>query len=469
MTVALDAAREALREERAWLVGGAVRDRLMGRPIDDIDLVLDGDVKHAARHLAVQAGGAAFALSDEFGAWRVVVPATTERSWQVDLSPLHGGSIEADLGLRDFTANAIAEPLAGGALIDPHDGAGDIARQRLRMVSERAFDEDPLRVLRLARFACELGLNPDPVTVTAAHARAARLQEVAGERIFAELRRIVSAAEALDGLELMDDLGATAAVLPELGALHGVGQNRFHHLDVHDHTLGVLQAVIDLQRDPAPLTGPAAAAEVSELLAQPFADGLTRGGALRFGALLHDIAKPQTQVRDEDGTVRGFPRHDVQGADVSREILTRLRTSEKLKAHVGGLARHHLKAGFLVHHRPLTARMVHEYVVSTGAVAVDVTLLSLADRVATRGDNAGPAIAAHLEVAQELLGATLRHEAEGNPEPLVRGDELARELGITPGPQLGPLLAEIAAARYAGEISTREEAIAHAKAWQADR
>jgi putative nucleotidyltransferase with HDIG domain len=392
-----------------------------------------------------------------------------ERAWQIDLSPLQEGSIVADLGLRDFTVNAIAEPLLGGELIDPHGGAGDVEARRLRMVSATAFDEDPLRVLRLARFACELGLQPDRETVAQAAERAPRLAEVAAERVFVELRRVIVAPAALDGIELMDQLGVTAAILPELATLRGVRQNRFHHLDVLDHTLAVLQAVIDVAADPEPLVGAEHAGAIAALLSQPFADELDRGGALRFGALLHDIAKPQTQALNADGTVLGFPGHDALGADVTREILTRLRASEKLRAHVAALTRHHLHAGFLVHRQPLTRRQIHDYLERCGPVAVDVTLLSLADRVATRGDNAGPAIENHLAVGRLLLAAALEREEHGPPPPLLRGDDLAQELGIAHGPQLGELVRELAAAQYAGEVQTRDDAIAHARAWLADR
>jgi putative nucleotidyltransferase with HDIG domain len=256
-------------------------------------------------------------------------------------------------------------------------------------------------------------------------------------------------------------------ILPEVAALRGVEQNRFHHLDVLDHTLAVLQAVIDLHADPEPLVGAEHAAAIAALLAQPFADELDRGGALRLGALLHDIAKPQTQRVHDDGTVLGFPGHDTLGADVARDVLTRLRGSEKLRAHVAGLTRHHLHAGFLVHHQPLTRRKIHEYLEACGPVAVDVTLLSLADRVATRGDNAGPAIEGHLGVGRVLLGAALEREAHGPPPALLRGDELAAELGIAHGPQLGELVRELAAAQYAGEVATRDEALAYARKWLA--
>src|SRR5947208_3426343 len=162
MSAALDITREALREERAWLVGGAVRDRLLGREVQDLDIVIAGDVRAAARHLALTAGGPAFELSDAFGAWRVMEAAKTH---------------------------------------------------------------------------------------------APGIASVAQERVFAELRRMVVADAALRGLALMDDLALTPVVLPELHVQRGVEQTPYHHRDVHGHTLEVMQAVIDLERDPGAVLG----------------------------------------------------------------------------------------------------------------------------------------------------------------------------------------------------------------------
>ncbi len=460
MSEALDVARSALREERAWVVGGAVRDRLLGRPVQDVDVVLEGDVRAAARRLGTEAGGPAFELSDAFGAWRVLGPG---RGWQIDITPLQGESIEADLLKRDFTVNAIAEPLEGGQLLDPHDGVADLEARRLKMVDESAFDADPLRVLRLARFACELGLEPEPDTVAAARARAGRIEDVAAERVFLELRRTVGADDVLSGLVLMDELGLTEHVLPEVRALRGVEQNRYHHLDVHDHTLAVLQEVVELQRDPAPAVGEELAAGVRDVLAEPLADELTRGVALRFGALLHDVAKPATQAVGPDGAVWGFPGHADLGAEVARDVLERLRASERLRAHVAALARHHLRPGYLVHEAPLDRRAIHRYLVATGAVAVDVTLLSIADRLATRGRKADESIGPHLEVARTLLRAALEWHAGGPAPPLIRGDDLALALGIEAGPELGRLLAALAEAQYADAVATRDEAVEYAR------
>ncbi len=468
MSAGVDVARAALASTRAWIVGGAVRDQLLGRPTTDVDVVVDGDPGKAARAVAHAAQRAAcFSLSEDFGSWRVVA---REGAWQVDVEPLRGESIEADLAMRDFTVNAIAEPIAGGAQIDPLGGAADLRAGRLRMAAPAAFAQDPLRVLRLVRLAVELALEPDEETLRHAGAHAGGLTRVSSERVFVELRRIIAAREVRRGLHLMSGLGATAVVLPELEALRGVEQNRFHHLDVYGHTLEVLDRVVELTGQPRDWSPELAggvggmAAALETLLAEPLADELTRGDALRWGALLHDAAKPLTrEVRAEDGRVT-FIGHDVRGAELARAVLARLRASERLRSHVAALVRHHLRAGFLVHQpQPLARRTVFDYMRTCSPVEVDVTLLSIADRLATRGDRAQQSIEAHVTLARALLGDALRWRAEGPPAPLLRGDELAAQLGIATGPRVGQLLEELAAAQYAGELASPEEALEHAR------
>ncbi len=378
----------------------------------------------------------------------------------MDLLPLNGATIEEDLGRRDLTINAIAAPLGHHGYVDPFGGLEDLRSGRLRAVSPVAFERDPLRTLRLARLACELGFEADPGTLGLAGAAAGRLPEVAPERVFSELRRVVCAPAVLAGLALMDRIGVTDAILPELSALRGVKQSRFHHLDVSDHTRSVLAEVIALERDPERVAG-ADGPALQRLMATPLANELTRGQALRFGALLHDIAKPQTRAVTPQGRVT-FMGHDAAGARLASDILGRLRASERLRDHVAALTRHHLRLGFLVHEMPLSRRAVYDYLHVTGPVAVDVTLLSVADRLATRGANAEPAIARHVELARQMLAEGLAWIADP-PRPPLRGDELAHALGIKPGPVVGDLLAELEAASFSGEVATREEAIARAR------
>jgi poly(A) polymerase len=431
---------------RSWIVGGALRDELLGREVTDIDIAVEGDPAEAARALAAEVRGPVFRLSEAFGAWRVI----DRRGHIYDFAPLQGESIEEDLRKRDFTVNAMARPREGGELIDPLGGRPDIESKTLRVIGPESYESDPLRPLRLARFAAELRFRPDPETETLTAAAAARVPEASGERVFGELRRLVLAPGAVEGLALADRLGLVNAVLPELADLHNVEQSHFHHKDVYGHTLEVLERLIELERE--------ATGELREVLDTPLADELTRGEALRFGALLHDIGKPATAEVREDGRVT-FLGHDRLGEEMVRQICRRLRTSDRLSRFLEGVTRHHLVLGFLVHERPLDRRAVYRYLTRTSPVEVEVTLLSCADRLATRGKNAERAIDAHLELAKELMPAALEWHRTGPPHLPLRGDELAREAGIEPGPELGRVIAELQEALYAGEIAGRDEAV----------
>jgi poly(A) polymerase len=445
-----------------WIVGGAVRDAALGREVTDLDLAVAGDPEMVARALARGIGEHAFELSAEFATWRVVAP---NRDWQIDVTALRGGGIEADLGERDFTIGAVAVPLGGGDPVDPYRGLADLEARLLRAVSEASFEADPLRLLRAPRLAAELGLAIEPETAALARAAAGRADEPAGERQLAELRQLLGGPDPLRGLRLLDELEVTAVVLPEVAALHGVEQGPNHHLDVYDHTIAVLEHTLEIERDLDRFAGERAG-EVAELLDETLADEMSRRTALRFGALFHDIAKPQTKA-ERDGFV-GFRGHDKLGVEVISEICRRLRASRRLTQHLQGLALHHLRLGFLIPEMPLPARRVHEYLRATEPVTVDVTLLTVADRLSARG--VGPIaspemVTAHLTLAREMIAAALDWRREGPPRPLLRGDELARELGLEPGPELGRILEELEAAQYAGEIRDRAEAVEHARKW----
>jgi putative nucleotidyltransferase with HDIG domain len=454
-------ARRALAgREGIWIAGGAVRDAALGRGVTDLDLAVAGDPAPVAKAVAREGGGHSFQLSSEFATWRAVA---RDGSWQVDATALRGETIEADLAARDFTLGAIAVPLGGGEPLDPSGGLADLDRRLLRAVSERCFRDDPLRLLRAARLAADLGLELHPATADLARAEAGRAAEAAGERQLAELRRLIGGPDPLRGLALLDQLGLTAVVLPELEALRGVEQGPNHHLDVLGHTLAVLERTLEVEADLERFAGERAE-EARELLAEPLGDELTRGTALRLGAILHDAGKPATRG-ERDGYVT-FIGHDEVGAEVVAGFCRRLRAGRRLTGHLQGLTRHHLRLGFLVHEAPLPPRRVHEYLRATAPVAADVTLLTVADRLSARGS--GPiateeAIQAHLDLAREMLAAALEWRRDGPPRPLLRGDELAAELGIGEGPELGELLAELEAAQYAGEVSTRTEALDRAR------
>jgi hypothetical protein len=259
----------------------------------------------------------------------------------------------------------------------------------------------------------------------------------------------------------------TAAVLPELAALQGVEQSHFHHLDVYEHTLEVLREQLRLEGDLESVFGPLAG-ELRAVLDEPLADELTRLQALRFAALVHDMAKPMTRRELPDGRI-SFIGHDRLGEETAIALCRRFRTSARLASFLGAVTRNHLVLGFLVHERPLDRRTVYHYLRTCEPVEIEVTVLTCADRRATRGKNAEGAIAAHLDLAFELMEPALRWRREGVPAPPLRGNELARELGIDPGPELGRLIEALREAVFAGDVQDRDQAVGYARALREDQ
>lgn len=208
----LEAVRGLLAGEEAWVVGGAVRDELLGRPVVDLDIACVRP-QEAATAYARRAGGKPFPLSERHGAWRVA----RRDGRTVDFTPLPNG-IEQDLATRDFTINAIARPLAGGEEVDPHGGIADLHTKRVRAVSDSVFADDPLRLLRAVRFEGELGFTIDPGTEQLVRANAALVTRPAGERILGELVRLApSSYRRLDELGLLASLGGSTERLGIVG------------------------------------------------------------------------------------------------------------------------------------------------------------------------------------------------------------------------------------------------------------
>jgi len=452
--------REAIGDLEAWVVGGAVRDAALGRPVDDLDLAVAESPRQGARLIADALGGFAFELSSEFPTWRA---RDREGTWQVDLAELRGGSIEADLALRDFTVGAVAVDLRSGEGIDPTGGLGDIEAGVIRAAGPESFTLDPLRLMRAARLAAQFGWSIDPETVDLGRVAASRAGEPAGERSLSELCLLMATENPLTGLEAMDSLGLFDSLLPEIGALKGVVQGPNHHRDVYGHTMEVLEGVLRIESDLEAFVGDSAE-EVRAVLDTELADGVTRSTALRLGALFHDCAKPATRS-EADGFV-SFRGHDVEGAATIGAVFKRLRSSRRLADYVADLARHHLVLGFMVTRMPLSRRDVYGYLKRTDPVSIDVTLLTVADRLGARGSGSIASeemIAGHLELAAEMVADALDWRRTGPPAQFVPGNELAAALGIEPGPDLGRVMEELAAARYAGEIDSASEAVDHAR------
>jgi poly(A) polymerase len=432
-----------------WLVGGCLRDRLLGLPVKDVDIVVDGAVEPFARRLADRFGGVVFASSETFSTWRVILGDT-----RVDVAPLRDGDLEADLRARDFTIDALARPLAGGELVDPLNGLDDLAAGRLRLCSPGALADDPLRVLRLTRLARALRLVPDAATTQAAFRAVAGLSAVSGERLRDELCAILAAADAAHSFRDLAVWGALAVVLPELDGLRGVEQNPYHHLDVFEHTLEGLTYVDGVVRQ---LGGVAYLAPPDEA-GLPGVEPLV---PLSWAVLLHDIGKPASRKIDEQGRVM-FWHHDQIGREMAADVAARLHMSNRFVAFLGTLIRQHLRLGFLVREQPLTRRALARYRRDVSPWVFESVVVSLCDRLATRGEKTSLAsMARHYRLARSVWAGVSKA-----PVPqLLSGDDVMALLAIEPGPAVGQALEALDEEVEAGEVGTAGEARAFLLAW----
>jgi tRNA nucleotidyltransferase/poly(A) polymerase len=443
-----------------WVVGGAVRDAALGLEVGDVDIAVAADPKAVAHAVAEGLGGFSFELSAEYSTWRA---ADRDGAWQVDVASLRGPDIGADLALRDFTVGAVAVAPLSGEAFDPLGGLDDLEAGVIRTAGPSSFEDDPLRLMRAARLVSQFGWNIDPRTLELGRRSASRSREPAGERTLSELCQLMSSRDPVAGLAAMEGLGLFDTLLPEVGEMKGVVQGPNHHLDVYGHTIEVLEGVLRIESELDRFVG-GDAGRVAELLDESLADGVTRSTGLRLAALFHDCAKPATRT-EADGFI-SFRGHDSEGARTVLEVFSRLRSSRRLAGYVADLTRNHLILGFMVPERPLSRRRVYEYLTRTWPYSVDVTLLTVADRLAARGTSsiAGQEmVAGHLALAGEMVAEVLGAAEEWPVPAFLPGDELAGRLGIEQGPDLGRVIEELAAARFAGEVGSASEAVEHAR------
>ncbi len=448
--------------EAGWLVGGCLRDELLGRRVRDIDIAVDGSPEALARILADRLEGAVYATSDLFGSWRVVIG-----DLHIDVAALRGGApgappdpatrsvrLEADLRGRDVTVDALARPLDGDDLVDPLSGLDDLAAGRLRLCSPASLDDDPLRVLRLARLARVFELVPDAAATEAAFRAAPGLRRVSGERVRDELSAMLATRSAPVALRDLAVWGALAEVLPEVDTLRGVEQNPYHHLDVFEHTLEALTYVVGVV---AQLGG-------RRFLASPAEAGMPGVAPLvpvSWAVLLHDIGKPVVRVVDEEGRVI-FWHHDETGRQMAADIGARFNFSKRFLDYVGTLIRQHLRLGFLVREQPLTRRALARYRRDVSPWVFESVVVSLCDRLATRGEKTSLAsMARHYRLARSVWTAVSKAPA---PQ-LLSGDDVMELLGIEPGPAVGQALDALEEEIESGEVSDAEGARAFLQAW----
>lgn len=444
----------------AWLVGGAVRDLLLGRPLHDLDLALPAGSLAAARRLADRLGAAFVPLGEPHGMARVVVPGSPPMI--VDFADFRAPTLDADLSGRDVTMNALAvslEALLSGPapVVDPTGGLSDLSARRLRACRRSAFADDPVRVLRLLRLAHELGFRIEAATERLAREAAPALAEVAAERVRDELTHLLRLPRSAPAVREAEAWSALLTLLPEVTPMRTATQSAPHRFTVWEHSLRALEALDALIAD-LDLLAPHHV-RVAGHLAETLGSGLTRREVLKLAVLLHDVAKPETRTVDPDGRVR-FTGHDRRGAEHATRIATRLRWSGRAAEVLARLVRQHLRPMHLGMLESISRRARYRFFRDLGEEVPSLICLTIADAAATNGR---PPAAVYRGATRTLLDSLLSGQVEAAREaeepPLVRGEDVMVAFGLPPGPDVGRLLARAREAQALGRVRTREDAL----------
>ena len=464
-----------------YLVGGTVRDALLGRETHDLDFALPCGGVTLARRAADALGAAFYPLDRERDTGRVI--STDEKGERIvmDFAAFRGADLEGDLRGRDFTANALALDVRTQAIHDPLGGAADIRAHLLRACAASAFQDDPLRILRGVRLAAVYSFKIQPETRKMMKQALKRLSTVTAERLRDELFRMLESNQAAAALRVMDMLGALQIVLPELAPLKRLTQPAPHVYDGWEHTmrclnhlqaiLSALAPVFDAQKRSDLFTGLLTGhlgryrQQISAALAQPEVNERTPRGLLFFAALYHDAAKPQCGKVQEDGRLR-YWGHDEQGALMATDRASRLQLSSREISRVAGIIRHHMRVHFHTKRlyeggRMPSRRAIYRFFRDTGEMGVDVCLLTLADLRATYEHTLSQDMwQACLDVCRIFLENWWEKPAESiDPPALLNGDDLMSELGMQPGPQVGILLEALREAQATGRVNDRPAAL----------
>lgn len=407
------------------LVGGPVRDAFLGRPVSDLDFTTDAlpeqilaivepiadahwDIGRAFGTIGARIGGETF----EITTYRSDAYDGATRKPEVQF----GDSLEADLTRRDFTVNAMALRLPAQVLVDPSGGVDDLLARRLTTPSspEISFGDDPLRMLRAARFSAQLGFDVSRETVDAMAALADRIEIISVERVSDELSKLLLTDDPVPGIRLLVETGLAQLVLPEVPALRLEVDEHAHHKDVYEHSLTVLTQAIELEKsrqlDGAP-----------DLV-------------LRIAALLHDVGKPSTK-RVEPGGVVSFHHHDVVGAKLAAKRLKALRFDKDTTAAVARLIELHLRF-FGYTEGAWTDSAVRRYVRDAGPLLERLHILTRAD-VTTRNRRKADRLGFAYDDLEDRIAAIAEAEGVAALRPDLDGEAIMRLLDLKPGPAVG--------------------------------
>jgi tRNA nucleotidyltransferase/poly(A) polymerase len=491
----------ALPDQEMYLVGGAVRDALLGRVSHDLDLAIPKDAIAVARRAAAILNADFYVMDESFDIARLIAPAEGGSRDILDFSAFRGSDLDTDLRGRDFTINAIAFDPRQKAILDPLNGAADLRAKLIRACSGTSFRDDSIRILRAVRFAAALEFKIETATRAAMKRAVNLLSNISPERQRDELFKILEGPRPAASLRALEMLGVFPYLLPEVSAMKGVEQSAPHVSDVWEHTLsviqhleGILAALVPSSLIPSPFTGDQGQGtgdpEANDLYAgllslrlgryrerfaahfsKPLNPDRSMRALLFFAALYHDISKPATKSVDEAGRIRFFD-HDQIGARSASERARAFNLSnaeiERLKIIIENHMRFHAFSSRMEGEKQEPSRKaIYRFFRDAGEGGVDLVLLGLADLRGTRGHTLTQETwSTALDIARLLLENYWERPQETVAPPhLVNGLDVINEYKLEPGPIIGEVLEAIREAQATGKVSTREEALAFGRGW----
>jgi len=440
----------------AYIVGGAIRDILCGRPPLDYDVAVAADPLEFARQVANNTKGRLV----EIGKPGQEIIRVVAKETMIDICKLKGTSIDDDLRARDFSINAMAYDLFSHQLIDPLGGQPDLARKTIRMVSKSIFNQDPVRLLRAFRMAAVLHFEIESHTKTAIEKHAGLIQQSAGERVREELFKMLQSAKSHTYLCQLAQTGLLFAILPELAELKQCRQNRFHQFDVFEHTLRAyyhLEKLLDSGPDQALLTvkGTPLVRRIAE----------SRRSLLKFSILLHDIGKPAVQTADTDGDLH-FYGHERQSAQMAETICKRLKCSTRDADSICFLVRHHTRPLSLF--RALKAqnaepRAITRFFIKCAEHTGELLMCAAADMLAKKKEQNDRSRAFIKFVNQLLAEFETDFKPKKSMPPMITGHDLKNEFGLKPSPLFKKILDRLEEEQLSKSEMSRQEAEALVK------
>ncbi len=458
----------------AYLVGGAVRDLLLGRElIVDLDFAVPRDGLVVARQVARAFDAPFYPLDPERGVGRVVytLPAALDerkgRRFYLDFASFRGVTLQEDLADRDFTVNAIALSVTEPSqLIDPLNGWHDLETRQIRATSPAAFEQDPVRVLRAVRQAVDFGFVIEAETEGYLRQAAPKLAAVSPERQRDELLKLLNTPAPGQAVQTLRRLGVLPHVLPEVVPMIGVSQSLPHTLDVFDHTTAALDAWAGMLAAGWPDLPAGFRSRLKEYLQQPLAGELAQETLLPLALLLHDTGKPFTRTMDEGQTGRiRFLGHEQKSAGIARRLTRRLHFSSQAISFVETVVAHHMRPLHLAQAGTVSRRAIYRLFRDTAGssyqAGVGLALHALADHQATYPPSQGHAeLQALLGVVNTLLVAYFEEgDRLVDPPPLLSGHEIMQSLGLSEGRLVGQLLNRLKEAQVVGQVHDKAEAL----------